>query len=126
MMQTEVQMTAKIEKFEDLNIWKDSMALVLDLYKLLKQCKDYSLRDQIQRAAVSIPSNIAEGFERQSNKEFIRFLYYSKGSCGELRTQIHLAIALEFIEKEIGTDIIDRTRKISSQIFNLIKARSVY
>lgn len=71
-------MKEKIEKFEDLNVWKESMCLSVELYKSLKDCKDYGFRDQIQRSAISIPSNIAEGFERQSNKEFIQFLYFLK------------------------------------------------
>jgi four helix bundle protein len=63
-------MGEKIQKFEDLVVWKNSMELAVEIYRLLKDCRDFGLRDQVQRAAVSIPSNIAEGFERQSNKEF--------------------------------------------------------
>jgi four helix bundle protein len=76
----------KIQPFEDLAVWKESMQLATEVYSLLINCKDYGLKDQIQRAAVSIPSNIAEGFERQSNKEFIHYLFIAKGSCGELHT----------------------------------------
>jgi len=64
-----------IEKFEDLEVWKKSVRLSIQIYKELKNCKDYGLRDQIQRSAVSISSNIAEGYERNTNKEFIQFLY---------------------------------------------------
>jgi four helix bundle protein len=74
----------KIERFEDLKVWKSSRDLVLSIYSLTKKnifSKDYGLKDQIQRAAVSIMNNIAEGFERKSNNEFIRFLYFSKGSA---------------------------------------------
>ena len=85
-------MKDKITRFEDYEVWKISMRLVVEIYKSLKDCHDYGLRDQMQRAAVSIPSNFSEGYERQSNKEFIRFLYIAKGSCGELRTQLYLAI----------------------------------
>jgi four helix bundle protein len=92
-------MTVKIEKLEDLNVWKESMDLSIELYKKLKDCKDYGFRDQIHRSMVSFPSNIAEGFERQSNKEFIQFLYIAKASCGELRTQLYLAIKINMIEK---------------------------
>lgn len=67
----------KIEKFEDYEVWKRFMRLAVDIYQNLKDCKDFGLRDQMQRSAVSIPSNFAEGYERQSNKEFIRFLYIS-------------------------------------------------
>ncbi len=116
-------MNENIKSFEDLNVWKESMRLVVDIYNCLKNCKDFSLRDQMQRAAVSIPSNIAEGFERDTNKEFIRFLYIAKGSSAELRTQIYIAIQVKFITKETGTDFIERTKKISAMLYNLIKTR---
>ncbi len=67
------------------------MQLCVDVYALLKDCRDYSFRDQIQRSAVPVPSNIAEGFERQTDKEFVQFLFIAKGSCAELRTQLYLA-----------------------------------
>jgi four helix bundle protein len=112
-----------IGSFEDLEVWKEGMGLAKEIYGLLRNCKDYSLRDQIHRAVVSVPSNIAEGFERQTNKEFIQFLYIAKGSCGELRTQLYLAINLQIITDETGSLLIDRCRKISSMLFNLIKTR---
>lgn len=65
----------KYQSFEDLLIWKESMRLSLDIYRIFKECKDFGLRDQIQRASVSVPSNISEGFERQTDKEFIQFLF---------------------------------------------------
>ena len=71
-------------KFEDLKVWKEGMRLASSVYERLQTVTDFGLRDQMQRAAVSIPSNIAEGFERGSNKEFIRFLHIAKGSCAEL------------------------------------------
>lgn len=80
---------ANIEKFEDLEIWKEGMRLCTSIYEHLKDCRDFSLKDQMQRASVSIPSNIAEGFERRTNKDFIRFLYIAKGSlesCGHKST----------------------------------------
>ena len=113
-----------IEKFEDLEVWQESMRLAVEIYDQLKSCKDFALRDQMHRAVISIPSNIAEGFERQSNKDYIRFLYISKGSTGELRTQLYLAIRLEIIGKEAGNLLIDKTRKISSILFNLIRVRA--
>ena len=84
-------MSGKIEKFEDLNVWIEGMNLAVDIYKSFVNCKDFGFRDQIRRSAVSIPSNISEGYERQSNKEFIRFLFIAKGSVAELRTQLYLA-----------------------------------
>lgn len=112
-----------IHKFEDLEMWKEGMRLASDPYSLLEKCKDFGLKDQMQRAAVSIPSNIAEGYERQTNKEFIRYLYISKGSSAELRTQLYLAIELGVIEKSIGDQLIEKTIKISSMLFKLIKTR---
>ena len=74
-------MNRKIERFEDLEVWKESMRLATRVYESLKKTTDYGLRDQMQRSAVSIPSNIAEGYERNSNKEFIQYLYIAKASC---------------------------------------------
>lgn len=75
----------KIEKFEDILSWQKSKSLAMFLYKILNNNKDYGFKDQIQRAVVSISNNIAEGYERKSNKEFKQFLYVAKGSCGEMR-----------------------------------------
>lgn len=116
-------MADTIEKFEDLKVWKESMRLAVEICKALKECKNYGLRDQIQRSAVSIPSNIAEGFERQSNKEFIQFLYIAKASCAELRTQLFIAIETDILKQGTGKDFIERTRKISAMLYNFIKTR---
>ena len=113
----------KVQKFEDLQIWNEGMDLALEIYNCLKQCKDYGLRDQLQRAAVSIPSNIAEGFERQSNKEFIQYLFIAKGSCGELRTQIHIASRLKIFSDKVSEKLLEKTRKVSAMTYNLIKTR---
>jgi len=113
-----------IAKFEDLKVWKDSMRLTSDIYKQFIHSHDYGFRDQVQRAGVSIPSNIAEGYERQSNKEFIRFLFIAKGSCGELRTQIYLAVELKLIGKDKGMELLQQTREISAMLYGLIKTRS--
>ena len=113
----------QVNSFEDLEIWKESMQIVLSIYSSLKDCRDFGLKDQIQRSAVSIPSNIAEGFERQTNKEFIQFLYIAKGSCGELRTQLYLALKLNYVEKIEGKKLIEQTKKISSKISKLISYR---
>lgn len=74
--------------FEELEVWKRSCRLAVRVYELLRECRDYGLRDQMSRAAVSIASNIAEGAERDSRAEFARFLHIAKGSAAELRTQL--------------------------------------
>jgi len=112
-----------IKTFEDLEIWREGMRVSIKLYEIMRSCKDYGLKDQMQRAAVSIPSNIAEGFERQTNKEFIQFLYIAKGSCGELRTQLSLAKEFKYITDEDSTELISKTRQLSSMISNFIKTR---
>ena len=93
-------MESSIKKFEDLIVWQEAMLLVEMIYSNMKNCKDFGLRDQMQRSSVSVPSNIAEGFERKTNKEFIQYLFIAKGSCGELRTQIYLAVKVGIISAE--------------------------
>ena len=88
-------MKSKIQKFEDLEVWQTAIALSISVYEKFRSCNDYGFRDKICRASVSIPSNIAEGYERQSNKEYIHFLYISKGSTGEVRTQLEIAKSIE-------------------------------
>ena len=119
------QMSGEVHRFEDLNVWKEGMRLARDIYQQLEDLKDFGLKNQMQRAAVSIPSNIAEGFERHTNKEFIQYLFIAKGSCAELRTQIYLAIDLKIIEKEIGEKLLDRSLKISSMLYRLIQTRII-
>src|SRR5699024_765213 len=115
--------SGKIEKFEDLHVWKEGMQLAATLYDELKESKDFGLRDQIRRAAVSIPSNIAEGFERNTNKDFIRFLYISKSSAAELRTQLYLCKQIGLIPADKCDSLIEITRKISAMLYNLSETR---
>ncbi len=116
-------MGSKIEKFEDLTVWQEAMDLAEMVYKAMKNCKDYGFRDQIQRSSVSVPSNIAEGFDRQTNKEFIQFLYIAKGSCSELRTQLYLAKRFEYINENEIPALIELSKKVSSMLFKLINVR---
>lgn len=116
-------MSINIEKFEDLIVWQASMDLVEAIYINLEKSKDFSFTDQIQRASVSIPSNIAEGFDRQTNKEFIQFLFIAKGSCSEVRTQLYLAKRLGKINKQVSEKLLYDSRKISSMLYKLIKTR---
>jgi four helix bundle protein len=116
-------MGEKVGKFEDLEVWKEGMRLATKIYRALNACRDYGLRDQMQRAAVSIPSNIAEGYERNTNKDFIHFLHIAKGSCSELRTQIYLSVEIDIFDKTIGDDLLESTKKISAMLHNFIKVR---
>ena len=112
-----------IGKFEDLDVWKESVGLSIEIYKHFSEIRDYGFKDQIQRSVISIPSNIAEGYDRDSNKEYVRFLYISRGSCAELRTQLTIAKELKYLTKTEAEDLIDKTRKISAMLYNLIQTR---
>jgi len=113
-------------RFEDLEIWKQSIVLSIGIYKEFKNCKDFGFKDQITRSSLSIPSNISEGFERESNKEFIRFLYIAKGSCGELRTQIKIGIEIEYIDKVKGENFIQKAESISYMLNSFIQKRKSF
>ena len=110
-------------RFEDLEVWKRAARLSANIYKELKDLKDYGFKDQITRSGLSIPSNIAEGFERESQKESIVFLSYAKGSCGELRTQVYIGIDIGYISKETGRTWHKEAEEISSMLNGLIKTR---
>ncbi len=89
----------KIDRFEDIKAWQKSKTLTVMIYNLVKDFRDFGYRDQIQRCSVSIMNNIAEGFERRLNKEFKQFLFIAKGSCGELRSMIHLGLEIGYVSK---------------------------
>ena len=108
--------------FEDLEVWKRSAALSPDIYKELQELKDFGFKDQITRSGLSIPSNIAEGIDRNSDKETINFLSYAKGSCAELRTQIYIGMKIEYILKEKGNGWISETKDISAMLVGLTKS----
>jgi four helix bundle protein len=113
-----------ISTFEDLDVWKLGCQLAVDVCAATSGSKDYALKDQMQRAAISIPSNIAEGCERDSTPDFIKFLRYSKGSCGELRTQLYIAerVRQKLAQPSIegSREMITETRKISKMLQSLI------
>ncbi|RSC94874.1 four helix bundle protein [Tenacibaculum singaporense] len=113
-----------IKRFEDIIAWQKAQDFSLEVYKHFKSSKEYSFKDQITRASVSISNNIAEGFDRSSNQEFIRFLYYALGSNSEVRSMLYLAVRLEFIykDKEKSTKLIHQSNEISRMIFGLIKS----
>jgi four helix bundle protein len=111
----------KIEKFEDIIAWQKAKKLTLDIYQILENQKDYNFKSQIQRAAISIMNNIAEGFERKTNKEFVQFLYIAKGSSGEVRSMLYLAFDLKYITKEQFKSMYDEIIIISKMLSNFIK-----
>lgn len=112
-----------IGRFEDLEVWRKAARLAVDVYRVFSECKDLGFKDQVTRSALSIASNIAEGYERGSNNEFIRFLNIARGSCGELRTQIYIGIEIGYVGKTTGMELIEKTRHISAMLTNLIKTR---
>ena len=115
---------AAIEKFEDIAAWQGARVLVRTVYQTTGQgafARDYGLRDQIRRAAVSIMSNIAEGFERGSKREFCHFLYIAKASAGEVRSLLYVAGDLEYIDEATYQTLMEQAAKLSRQIAAFIK-----
>lgn len=102
--------------FEETKIWQESRKLVNSIYLAIQSStafsQDYALGNQIKRAAISIPSNIAEGFERSTNKELIHFLFIAKGSAGEVRTQLWLASDLNYLNKKELDALIDKVKPL--------------
>lgn len=115
----------RILRFEDSIAWQKSMILVLDVYSSFKGNKDYSFKDQIQRAALSVMNNIAEGFERGTNKELLHFLYISKGSCGEVRSMLYMAHLLHFLSDKDFDRIKNEAKEVSKIVSGFIKKISV-
>lgn len=111
----------KIERFEDIIAWQKAKILTVDIYHAFRNCKDYSFKNQIERASVSVMNNIAEGFERQSNKEFKHFLFVAKGLSGESRSMLDLALELEYITSDQYGLLYIQTIEISKLLFGLIK-----
>jgi len=112
--------------FEDLEVWKRGCQLAVDVCVATNDSRDYALRDQMQRSAISMPSNIAEGAERDSDGDFIRFLRISKGSCAELRTQLYIS---ERIRKRLNqpafdgsSEMISETKELSRMLQGLVKS----
>jgi four helix bundle protein len=107
--------------FENLEIWQRASKLAVRLYDALKDCRDYGLKDQMTRSAISIASNIAEGAERDSRAEFVRFLHIAKGSAAELRTQVYIASQIGLFPKTFESELIGELKTMSSMIHALIK-----
>ncbi|MCW8841290.1 MAG: four helix bundle protein [Gammaproteobacteria bacterium] len=113
-----------VNGFEELLVWKKSRGLVGEVYSMTSQgaiCRDYALKDQMRRAAVSVLSNIAEGFERGGNKEFIQFLYIAKGSAGELRAQMYVAQDQGYVSPQNSRRLMIQLGEISKMLNGLIR-----
>lgn len=115
----------KIERFEDIEAWQEARKLVQMVYDAVKEdenfSKDFRLVNQIQGAAVSSMSNIAEGFSRKSNKEFIQYLFISKGSAAEVQSHLYVALDQEYISQEIFQEIYAQAEKVSKMDSGFIK-----
>ena len=111
----------RVYKFEEIQSWQKAKELTLGVYRNFSDNKDYGFKDQIQRASVSVMNNIAEGFERQTNKEFIRFLYIAKGSGGEVRSMLYLAKDFKYISNEQFEELYNLSLDVTRLISGFIK-----
>ena len=113
----------KIVKFEDIIAWQKARELTIAVYRTFRETKDFGFKNQIERASVSIMNNIAEGFDRQTNKEFKQFLYIAKGSCAEVRSMLYLAKDLEKITLDNFNKLYNLSEEISKLLFGFIKSK---
>jgi four helix bundle protein len=113
----------QVRNFEELEIWKEARRLTQEIYRLTRDpkfSKDFGLSSQIQRAAISIMSNIAEGFERGGNQEFTQFLYVAKASCGEMRSQLYVALDQGYVDQKVADSLLTVLKRLSVMIKHLI------
>ena len=113
----------KISRFEDLEIWQEARELYRRVFQITSEkpfVNDFRFRDQMRASAGSVADNIAEGFDRGGNKEFIQFLTVSKGSCGEVRSQSYRANDSHYITQEVLDEFLERTDSITRKTINLI------
>ena len=111
------------DTFENLDVWQDAIELAARVYELFRDCRDFGFRGQIQDAAVSVSNNIAEGYERDSNAELIRFLFIAKGSCGEVRSQTYVAGRVKLLTDNDAASLISDAKKLSKRIMRFIQVR---
>jgi len=111
----------KFDRFEDIVAWQKSGKLVIEIYKAFSICNDFAFLNQIRRATVSIMNNIAEGYERNTNKEFRNFLFIAKGSCGEVRSMLYIARKLDYVDKKQFDILHKKSTEISKMLSGLIK-----
>ncbi|WP_372872615.1 four helix bundle protein [Shewanella sp.] len=108
-------------RFEQLDVWKRASRLACDVYKTTETVQNWGFKDQITRAALSVPSNIAEGEERDSLKDKVRFLYYAKGSLGELVTQLYIGAEIDYLDKQTALTMVKEAKELAKIIGTLIK-----
>jgi four helix bundle protein len=111
----------KIRTFEDLLVWQKAIAHTIEIYKRFHLVSDFGFKNQIQRASISISNNIAEGFERGSDRDFRRFLFISQGSCSEVKSMIFIALKLNYISSGEFSLIYGQLNEIGKMLFGLIK-----
>ena len=111
----------KIDKFEDIGAWKRSRELVQEIYSHFRNNKDYAFKDQIQRASLSIMSNIAEGFDRGSNKEFIQYLVIARGSVSEVKSLLYASIDIGYMNQETFNKLSERCPLLINLINGFIR-----
>ncbi len=122
-------MATKIKYFEDLEIWQkatDAAVAIFEISEKGKLGRDYGSRDQIRRAVFSISNNIAEGFEYNNNTEFLRFLKYAKGSCGEVRNQLFILKRVEYLSEDFYMKMYSQLIELSQQIANFMKYLKIF
>ena len=111
----------KINSFQDLDVWKKAKELTIFVYRIFEHSHDFAFRDQIQRAAISIMNNVAEGFDRRSDKQFKYLLFIARGSCAEVRSMIILAKELERISEKDYQAVFELSKDVSCMLINFIK-----
>jgi len=111
------------KSFEDLEVWSRSRVLAVKVCRALRECRDYGFRDQITRSCVSVPSNIAEGAERNTKPEFAQFLGYAKGSLAELRTQLLIARDLDYLASDEAAEMLNEAEQLSRMLYRLTQSQ---
>jgi four helix bundle protein len=112
----------KIQRFENITAWQKSQEFAVKIYAIFGKIKDFGFRDQILRATVSVSNNIAEGFDRSSNADFVRFLHMALGSCSEAKSMLYLAEKLQYLSSQKMSELVENSNEISRIIRGLIKS----
>lgn len=111
-----------VQRFEDLKVWQKSQDLAVEIYASFRIIRDFGFKDQITRASVSISNNIAEGFERSSNADFKRFLYFALASNSEVRSMLYLSERLSYTDKDVSKTLIEKTNEVSKMLYAFMKS----